>query len=561
MLRHGCPEQVRGETEQKAFKPTMESPERPKIPNAWWRGGVIYQIYPRSFQDSDGDGVGDLKGIVSRLAYIASLGVDGIWLSPVFASPMCDFGYDISDYCAIDPVFGTLDDFDALIARAHALGLKVIIDQVYSHTSDQHPWFQDSRQGRDRPKADWYVWADAKPDGAPPNNWQAVFGGPSWTWESQRRQYYLHNFLRQQPDLNLHHPDVQTAILKVARFWLDRGVDGFRLDVANCYAHDPALTDNPPSAAGGAVKPHDMQRHVHDRDHPQALAFAERLRAVLDEAPGRMSVAELFSHDPFGAMAAYTAPGRYHTGYCFHFLGPQFGADFLRDGLQRLPTAGPDAWPSFAFSNHDVKRVVSRWGLERPQPQFAKLLFALLTSLRGTAFMYQGEELGLPQSKVPFERLRDPDGIAFWPADVGRDGCRTPMPWVADAPHGGFSDGEPWLPFEAAHASLAVDRQIDDPASMLNFVRRWLDWRRAQPALRTGEIDVIPTPPNVLGFMRRDGVEAALLLFNLGAQAARVALPCGAWREAFDLGGKLDGDAVVLPVATAFVATGRSGPP
>jgi len=533
----------------------------PQNPDAWWRGGVIYQIYPRSFQDSDNDGVGDLRGIVSRLDYIASLGVDGIWLSPVFASPMRDFGYDISDYCAIDPVFGTLDDFDALIARAHALGLKVIVDQVYSHTSDRHPWFQESRTSRDNAKADWYVWADAKPDGSPPNNWLAVFGGPSWTWDGGRRQYYLHNFLSQQPDLNFQSSEVQSAILEVARFWLDRGVDGFRLDVANCYVHDPALTDNPPSGLTSAVKPHDMQRHVNDRDQPQALVFAERLRAVLDEAPGRMSVAELFSYDPFGAMAAYTAPGRYHTGYCFHFLGPEFGADFLRDGLMRLSAAGPQTWPSLAFSNHDVKRVVSRWGGERPQPRFAKLLFALLTGLRGTAFVYQGEELGLPQSRVPFERLQDPDGIAFWPADVGRDGCRTPMPWTADARHGGFSAAEPWLPFEPAHGPLAVDVQAGDPASMLNFVGRWLDWRRTQPALRMGEMEFVPTPPDVLGFVRRESADAVLMLFNLGVAPAQLTLPAGRWREAFDLGGELDGDVVHLPAATAFAATGRSSPP
>jgi alpha-glucosidase len=539
----------------------MASPNPPHPPHAWWRGGVLYQIYPRSFQDSDGDGVGDLKGIAARLDYVAALGVDGIWLSPVFASPMRDFGYDISDYCAIDPVFGTLDDFDALIARAHALGLKAIVDQVYSHTSDRHPWFVESRADRDNPKADWYVWADAKPDGSPPNNWQAVFGGASWTWDSRRRQYYLHNFLSQQPDLNFHNAEVQAAILAVARFWLARGVDGFRLDVANCYAHDPALTDNPPSGRTDAVKPHDLQRHVNDRDRPQALAFAERLRAVLDEAPGRMSVAELFSHDPFGAMAAYTAPGRYHTGYCFHFLSTQFGADFLRDGVMRLRDADPKSWPAFAFSNHDVKRVVSRWGLERPQPQFAKLLFALLTGLRGTAFVYQGEELALPQAQVPFERLQDPDGVAFWPADVGRDGCRTPMPWAAEAPHGGFSEAEPWLPFEPAHAALAVDVQADDPASMLSFVRRWLAWRRTQPALRTGEMDFIATPPDVLGFVRREGADEVLLLFNLGVAPAEVALPAGTWRAAFDLGGQRDGEVVRLPPATAFAATGRSGRP
>ncbi len=520
----------------------------------WWRGGVIYQIYPRSFQDSNGDGIGDLQGIIDRLDYLADLGVDGVWLSPVFTSPMRDFGYDISDYCAIDPVFGTLADFDALIARAHALGLKVIIDQVYSHTSDQHAWFQESRQDRTNRKADWYVWADARPDGGPPNNWQAVFGGASWTWDARRGQYYLHNFLAEQPDLNFHNPQVQAAVLDVAYFWLERGVDGFRLDVANCYAHSLDLKDNPPSGRVDAVKPHDMQVHVMDRDQFESLAFAARLRSVLDEKPGRMAVAELFSHDPLGAMAAYTAPGRYHTAYCFHFLGPDFGAAYIRSAVETLAQAAPNGWPGFAFSNHDVKRVASRWGAGRPHPAFAKLLFALLTSLRGTAFVYQGEELGLPQSRVPFERLQDPDGVAFWPADIGRDGCRTPMPWQGEALNGGFSVREPWLPFETAHAPLAVDIQADDAHSMLNFAKSWLAWRRTQTALQTGELSFIETPEDVLGFVRGDGANALLLAFNLGAAAITLRLPPGDWVTAFELGAALEDGGAYLPPASALVA-------
>ncbi|MGC1303532.1 MAG: alpha-amylase family glycosyl hydrolase [Caulobacteraceae bacterium] len=532
----------------------MTEPDTP-----WWKGAVIYQVYPRSFQDSDGDGVGDLRGVIARLPYISDLGVDGIWLSPVFASPMADYGYDISDYRAIDPLFGTLEDFDALIAEAHALGLKVIVDQVYSHTSDRHAWFAESRCDRTNPKADWYVWVDARADGSPPSNWQAVFGGSSWSWDAARRQYYLHNFLSQQPDLNFHVPAVQAALLDVARFWLDRGADGFRLDVANCFAHDPSLADNPPSDHLDAVKPHDMQLHIHDREQPEALAFAERLRALVDETPGRMTVAELFSHRSLEVTADYTGTSKgYHTAYNFLFLGERSGAEFLRTGAEMLMRLAPDAWPSWAFSNHDVARVATRWGAGRPQPQFAKLLFAALTTLRGTAFVYQGEELGLPQGEVPFERLKDPDGIAFWPAYKGRDGCRTPLPWTADAPYAGFSTAEPWLPVDPAHLPLAVDRQGRDPQSMLAFARCWLTWRRGEPVLKTGPIAFLHAPDGVLAFARG---EARLCLFNLGEEAARVALPEGGWRTAFDLGGRLSGDCAELAAGTGLILASVQAPP
>ena len=344
---------------------------------------------------------------------------------------MRDYGYDISDYCAIDPLFGTMADFDTLVKTAHDLGLKLIVDQVYSHTSIDHAWFTESRADRTNPKADWYVWADPKPDGSPPTNWLAAFGGGMWEWDSRRRQYFLHNFLPSQPDLNLHNREVQDAILDVARFWLDRGVDGFRLDVANCYTHDRQLRDNPPSGARNAVRPYFMQRHMYDRDQPETFPFAARLRQVVDEKPGRFMLAELASDDPEGAIADYTAgDDRFHTAYAFRFLVKPFSARIIRDGVEDLLKRAPEAWPSWAFSNHDFERVASRWGAGKPMPLFAKTLFALLTSLRGTAFVYQGEELGLPQADVPFEALRDPDGIAFWPAYKGRDGCRTPMPWT-----------------------------------------------------------------------------------------------------------------------------------
>lgn len=512
-----------------------------------WRGAVFYQIYPRSFQDTDGDGVGDLKGILERLAYVASLGVDGIWLSPVFASPMRDYGYDISDYTAIDPLFGTLADFDAVVAECHRLDMLIIIDQVYSHTSIDHPWFAESRADRTNPKADWYVWADPKPDGSPPTNWLAAFGGGMWAWDSRRRQYYLHNFLDSQPDLNLHNPAVQDAILDVAGFWLDRGVDGFRLDVANCYTHDRALRDNPPAGVPDAVRPYFMQRHVFDRDRPETFSFAARLRALADEKPGRFLLAELASDDPEGAIADYTAgQDRFHTAYSFRFLSKPFGPEVIRQGVEDLYARAPDAWPSWAFSNHDFDRVASRWG-EGRGPDFPKTLIMLLTSLPGTLFLYQGEELGLPQAEVPFEALRDPDGITFWPAYKGRDGERTPMPWQAAAPHAGFSTAEPWLPVDARHLGLAVDRQEADPHSTLAFTRDWLAFRRSRPAFTEPGIVFEDAPEGLLVFTR--GAGGMRLVFNLGTEPAQFAAP--GWRLAYALKASLTGEMLILPPDSA----------
>ena len=530
----------------------------------WWRGAVIYQIYPRSFADADGDGVGDLRGITAHLDHVASLGVDGIWLSPFFLSPMKDFGYDVADYCAVDPLFGTLADFDALVARAHALGLKVIIDQVYSHSSDQHPWFAESRQSRDNAKADWYVWADPKPDGTPPNNWLAVFGGPAWTWDSRRRQYYLHNFLPEQPDLDLHQPAVQAAVLQVARFWLDRGVDGFRIDVANLFCHDPRLTDNPPKPGPVGDRPYRMQRLLYNRGRPETLAVVARLRAVLDAYPGRMAVAELASsEDPIATMIAYTdGPDRYHTAYSFVLLNEAFGAGVVRGAVETIAQRAPASWPSWAFSNHDVVRAPSRWaapaGADEADPAFAKLLIALLCSLRGTVFLYQGEELGLPQADVPFERLVDPEGIAFWPRHRGRDGARTPLPWVAAGRNAGFCPEpvEPWLPVDLRHLPLAVACQEANPDSVLAFTRLFLAWRRQHPALIRGAIRFRDAPPPLLVFERRTGAQGLLCVFNLGGQPREIRLESsGGMLDAPDRRARVgDGTAHLPPWASLFIA-------
>ena len=356
------------------MKRMIQKMKNPALPSAspsgdaWWRGAVIYQIYPRSFQDSNGDGIGDLPGITARLDHVASLGVDAIWISPFFRSPMKDFGYDVSDYRDVDPIFGTLADFDALLARAHQLGLRVMIDQVLSHTSDQHAWFQESRLSRDNPKSDWYVWADARPDGTPPNNWLSVFGGSAWQWDSRRRQYYLHSFLSSQPDLNFHNPAVQDALLGEVRFWCEKGVDGFRFDACNHQFHDAQLRDNPP-AQGGEVStvradnPYAMQQHLHDKSRPENLAFLERLRGVLD-AFGAASIGEVGDENAPPLMADYTEAGRrLHMAYSFSLLTAHCAPSHLRAEVEKLEReiARTGGWGCWAFSNHDVPRVASRW--------------------------------------------------------------------------------------------------------------------------------------------------------------------------------------------------------
>ena len=500
----------------------------------WWRGAVIYQIYPRSFFDSNGDGIGDLPGITARLDHIASLGVDAIWLSPFFTSPMRDFGYDVSDYCDVDPIFGTLEDFDALLARAHALGLKVLIDQVYAHTSDEHAWFRESRTGRSNAKADWYVWADAKPDGSPPTNWQSVFSGPAWTWDARRGQYYLHNFLPSQPQLNVHNAEVQEALLDTVRFWLDRGVDGMRLDAVNFMMHDPELRDNPPVRAGlgKRTRPFDFQHHYYNQSHPDIPAFLERVRRLTDAYGGRFLVAEVGGEQARDEMQLYTRPpGRLHSAYGFLYLyAEELKAGLVRQAVELWPDDRATGWPSWTFSNHDAPRAVSRWAEEAMRKPFADMALMLLLAMRGNVILYQGEELGLPQAVVPFEKLQDPEAIANWPQTLGRDGARTPIPWTRSAPHAGFSTGEPWLPVDDRHYDLAVDAQDADPDSTLVHARRLIRLRENYPVLRAGGMHVVDSGvPDVLVFERGAGEGRLLCVFNLAPEARDWRLPDG-WR-------------------------------
>jgi alpha-glucosidase len=493
-----------------------------RMAGEWWRGACLYQIYPLSFRDANGDGLGDLAGVTEKLAYVASLGVDGIWLSPFFASPMKDFGYDVSDYKAVDPRFGTLADFEALVERAHDLGLKVIIDQVWSHTSDQHPWFQESALSYQGPKADWYVWADPRPDGTPPNNWQASFGGPSWTWNARRGQYYLHNFLAAQPDLNWWAPGVADAILDVARFWLDLGVDGFRLDVINFLFHDPSLADNPPNPQPAPpVSPTRMQRHLHDRSRSETLGFLGRLRALMDEQPGRMTVGEVVDDPALPRQIEYTAgPDRLHTAYSFHFLVARRATPALFEAAIGA-WAEADGWPAWSLGNHDVPRFASR--LAGDDPAHTRVLMSALLAMSGTIFLYQGEELGLPQAAVPFDRLADPFAIASWTGGAGRDGARTPMPWTADGPSAGFSaSADTWLPLDERHRPLAAEVQETDPDSMLAFTRRLIALRKSDPVLRHGAAQVLAAPRGVLAFAREWRGERRLCVFELAGEAAEV---------------------------------------
>lgn len=502
----------------------------------WWQGAVIYQIYPRSFLDTDGDGIGDLNGIRRKLDYVASLGVDAIWLSPIYPSPNDDFGYDVANYVDVDAAMGGMEAFDALLAEAHERGLKVILDQVLSHTSDQHAWFQESHLSKDNAKSDWYVWADAREDGTPPNNWLAAFGGPSWSWHPVRMQYYLHQFLRTQPKLNFHSPDVVDAVLDVLRFWLDKGVDGFRLDVANSYVHDASLADNapvPPADRDFLTWAHPPRHQQHDRDwnQPENVEVMQRIRSLVDSYEDRLVFGEFAGDDKI--LGQYAGGNdRLHTAYTFTLLE---AASLERSVFETYyeKIAGPvdDLFPCVTFSNHDVPRPVTRWarGVHggRDATRVAKLGLGLLMCLRGTALMYQGEELGLDDIDTTREQVRDPFGLIYYPYFKGRDGCRSPMPWTAEAHNAGFTTGTPWLPLGPSHPGLSVATQEAGSESVLAFAREAIAARKAHIALRTGSLDLEDSDEAVLAFTRKaDGV-VVRCAFNFSDTSIEVPFPTG----------------------------------
>lgn len=488
----------------------------------WWRGAAIYQIYVRSFCDGNGDGVGDFAGLMSRLDYVASLGVDAIWLSPIHPTPNRDWGYDVSDYDGVNPEYGTPDEFQALLDAAHARGLKVLTDEVLAHTSDEHTWFREALTGGD--KADWYVWAPPKIDGTVPNNWLSAFAGEAWAYHPARRQYYHHKFLRQQPKLNWRNPAARAAALAVLDSWLKRGVDGFRLDVANAYLHDAALTDNPPVPMDQRRGHHwahapNLQFHYYDSNLPEEIVVLDEVRRTVDRYPDRFVMGE-FSEEP-ERCGCFAPPDKgLHSGYSFpllhaHRLEPQF----IRDHYALLARHAGH-WPSVAFSNHDVMRTRSRFGGADAPDALAKLMLALLLTMRGTALIYQGEELGLPEADLRRDQLKDPVGDLYYPLSKGRDGCRTPMPWDGRATNLGFGVGEPWLPVCPAHKPLAVSAQDGNADSILNFSRALLHLRKAHAALRLGDIAFVDAAGPVLAFTREHKVARMLCVFNMSADEA-----------------------------------------
>jgi alpha-glucosidase len=490
----------------------------------WWRDGVIYQIYPRSFMDTNGDGLGDLPGIIVRLDYLQELGVDAIWLSPFYPSPDKDFGYDISDYTAVDRRFGTLDDFDRLVEAAHRRGMRVVLDMVLNHTSDQHPWFQESRRSRADPRRDWYIWRDQ------PNNWQAVFGGPAWQLDRLTGQYYLHLFTTEQPDVNWRNPQVRQALLDVFRFWLERGVDGFRLDVFNAFFKHPDLLDNPtrPGLVG-----FQRQRHLYDIDQPEMMPLLNELRSLLDAYPERYAVGETFLATPEKTVS-YCGPDKLHAAFSFDFsasyLRFPWGAPFVKEKITArekiFDAAG--VWPTTVMSNHDLKRAASRYGKGEADEQ-AFIAMTLLLTLRGTPFLYYGEEIGMRDISLKRSEILDPPGKKFWPFFKGRDGCRAPMQWDA-SPNAGFSSAQPWLPVHPDYLQRNVEVQRQDPASLFNFTKKLLALRKALPALRGGSLAFLEgTPGDVLAYLRQTPDQSVLVAVNFKKSPASFQLPGGSW--------------------------------
>ena len=501
----------------------------------WWKGAVVYHIYVRSFFDSDGDGHGDLAGVMAKLDYLKSLGVDAVWLSPIHPSPNRDWGYDVSDYDDVHPDYGSLEDFQALTEAAHRRGLKVLLDGVLAHTSDEHPWFAASRdEGPEGDKADWYVWADPADDGTAPNNWLSVFGGPAWAYQPARRQHYHHKFLRQQPKLNWRQPQAKAAALKVLDTWLARGADGFRLDVANALLHDGPLRDNPAIPAadrdrGAWAHASDMQRHLFDANLPETIPLLDEIRRRVEAHGGERFVFGEFSEEE-ARCGAYCAPDQgLHSAYTFTLLkARRMTAQMVKDHCASL-AAYPAHWPMIAFCNHDVPRTVTRLGGPEAGAPAARLMLALQMALRGSVLLYQGEELGLPEAEVSRNELRDPVGDLYWPVAWGRDGARTPMPWRSDAVHLGFSNGAAWLPAAESHRALAVDRQELDPKSTLAFARQMITLRKASRALTLGDIEILDTQEPVLAFLRQHEGQTIACVFNMSERTARAEHPalCG----------------------------------
>jgi alpha-glucosidase len=488
---------------------------------SWWKSGVVYQIYPRSFQDSDGDGIGDLPGIERRLDYLAALGIDAVWISPICPSPMADFGYDVADYCDVDPLFGSLADFDRLLAAAHGRGIRVILDFVPNHSSDRHPWFVESRASRDNPRRNWYIWRDAAPGGGPPNNWISDFGGSAWEWDEATGQYYYHAFLKEQPDLNWRNPELRQAMYDALRFWLERGVDGFRIDVLWHMIKAAEFPDNPlnPHYHPSLGEMHKVMQ-LHSTDQPEVHEIAGEMRRLADDYGERVLIGEIYL--PIEKLMTYYGPelDGVHLPFNFQLIDAPWNARGLAKIIAEYEAAlPPGGWPNWVLGNHDRPRVAAKLGEAQ-----ARVAAMLLLTLRGTPTLYYGDELGIGDVEIPADRVRDPRELREPGLGLGRDPVRTPMPWDGSA-NAGFTTGEPWLPLHADWRTRNVVAEEGDSGSMLLLYRRLLALRRAHDALSVGEIALIDAEGDVLAYERRAGDERLLIVLNIGGEEQSFAMP------------------------------------
>ncbi len=493
----------------------------------WWKNGIIYQVYPRSFQDTNGDGIGDLTGIIQHLDYLQELGVDAIWMSPINPSPDVDFGYDVSDYHTIDSKFGNLQDFERLLQEAHKRGLHIIMDLVLSHSSDQHRWFQESRKSKDNPYHDWYIWRDPAPGGGMPNNWASIFGGDAWEFDESRGQYYYHMFNKHQPDLNWRNPEVRSAMLDVFRYWLDKGVDGFRLDVFNNYYQDALFRDNPKSkgfSVRKVLRKFDAYDHVYDTNQPEMMGVVEDIRKIMDSYPERYVVGETFLVDTVTARTYIGANGL-HAGFDYAFCNAPFNARAYGKEIQYWDALhGDEDWPNYFFNNHDTPRSTTRFA-KGEGDAIPKLLLAMQLTVRGTPYLYYGEEIGMRDITLTRSQIQDPVGKQYWPFNKGRDGCRSPMQWNAKH-NAGFTTGEPWLPLNKDYTVRNVEAQASSPASILSFYKELIQLRRSHPALNAGKLVMVQVDnEDLLVYQRQAGDEKMLIVLNFSNQIHTYQLP------------------------------------
>ena len=491
-----------------------------KVP--WWKTGVIYQIYPRSFYDANGDGIGDLLGIMRKLDYLQWLGIQAIWISPIYPSPMADFGYDVSDYTGIDPIFGTMADFDRLLNEAHARGLKVLLDFVPNHTSDRHPWFVESKRSRTSPKRDWYIWHDGKPDGSAPNNWKSVFGGDAWEWDAETQQYYYHGFLKEQPDLNWRNPAVQEAMYNTMRFWLDKGVDGFRVDVMWHMIKDAQLRDNPPNPDYTETQPsYNQLLPVYSTDQPEVHAIVAQMRKLVDSYAERVIIGEIYL--PIQQLMAYYGAENdgAHMPFNFLLVNLPWHAPAISAAIDQYEGALPaGGWPNWVLGNHDRPRLTSRIG-----EQQARVAAMLLLTLRGTPTLYYGDEIGMRDVPIPVEEIQDPQGLNMPDKDLSRDPCRTPMQW-SDTPHAGFSNATPWLRVDRKYTRVNVEAQRNQYVSMLSLYRKLIQLRNAEPALNQGAYTPVAANEQLIAYRRDSALgDSFLIVLNLTSRPCRYRQP------------------------------------